>query len=346
MTYTPIVWAADHLQDIIAEAIWGARAVRKGLVRGVTDIKHSKAVTSLTGDIELGASVSHVTDAVWAARSNTLAFADGTLVPTQLMALEKFTMSDLRNSRFGDAMGSGARNLTSPTFEEAVRSYTLPRIAESYERRMFVGITTASKVAIAASSLTASQKAWAAAQTAGTVDGYVTRFLLAIIAGAVIPAAQTIVGVALTTANIVAQYALIYGGTPAEVASGTDCVIFAPPSDRALILQVASAQTKNSIDLFSVTGLGTAEERFSYLGVPIEFVQIQGKNAGAATGLPPRFMGRAGALGDFVWGTDLESDLNSAKVGPVNEWSTDVGLRMDATLDTLTLVPQQKTLYL
>jgi hypothetical protein len=341
LTYAPRVFAPEHVAEIFSEVLFANRSIGRGLVRGETDILHSRAITSLTGDIELGARIDHVTDAVWDSRSNSLSFSDGVLVPAQLMALEKFNMNELRNTRFGRTMSSTDRTFQSSEFDKAVLDYTLPRIGKSYERRMHVGITAATQTAIAASSLSASAKAWAAAQTPGLVDGFVSKMLkrAADGQGLIIVGATT-----LTSTNIADEYGKIYAACPAEVASNPDAVIFAPAADRALILQFNLAQTNR--DTFLVSGLNTEAESISYLGVPIEFVECQGRNNGAATGGPVRYMGRAKGMGDFVYGTNVLSALNDAQIEKINTFSTLIGMRLDCTLDTDVLVPQQKVLYI
>lgn len=344
LTYAPRVFAPEHVAEIFSEVLFANRSIGRGLVRGVTDILHSQAVTSLTGDIELGARIDHVTDAVVASRSNNLAFSDGTLVPAQLMALEFFNMNELRNTRFGRTMSASDRTFQSSEFDTAVLDYTLPRIGKSYERRMHVGITAASQATIAAAGvgvLSAATKAWAAAQTAGEVDGFVTRMILSKVAGANI---NILDGVTLTATNVAAEYGKIFGAALGEVASNPDTVIFAPLSDRALILQYNLAQTNR--DTFQSSGIGTDAEVFSYLGIPIEFVETQGRNNGAATGAPVRYLGRAKGMGDFLYGTNVTGALNSATIQELNAFSTLIGMRMDVTLDTLVLVPQQKVLYI
>ncbi|WP_310394148.1 hypothetical protein [Hymenobacter sp.] len=343
LTYAPRVFAPEHVAEIFSEVLFANRSIGRGLVRGVTDILHSQGVTSLTGDIELGARIDHVTDAVVASRSNNLAFSDGTLVPQQLMALEFFNMNELRNTRFGRTMNTADRTFQSSEFDTAVLDYTLPRIGKSYERRMHVGITAISQAAIAASgsAVSAATKAWAAAQTPGLVDGFVARMVLGKIAGANIAILD---GVTVTATNIATEYGKLYSNADGAVAGNPETVIFAPLSDRSLILQYNLAQTNR--DTFVVTGMGTEAEMFMYLGVPIEFVETQGRQAGAATGVPARYLGRGKDQGDFVYGTNLTSALNSATIEKVNTFSTLLGMRMDVTLDTLVLVPQQKVLYL
>ncbi len=341
LTYAPRVFAPEHVAEIFSEVLFANRSIGRGLVRGVTDIVHSAAVTSLTGDIELGARIDHVTDAIVAARANNIKFSDGVLVPAQLMALEFFNMNELRNSRFGRTMSASDRTFQSSEFDTAVLDYTLPRIGKSYERRMHVGITAASQAAIAASGLSASAKAWAAAQTPGLVDGFVTRMLLSAIAdsGLIIVEAT-----AVTATNIADEYAKIFDKIPGEVAGNADTVIFAPLSDRSLILQYNLKQTQR--DTFTSSGMGTDAEVFMYLGIPIEFVETQGRNNGAATGAALRYVGRAKGMGDFVYGTNVTSALNTATIQELNAFSTLLGMRMDVTLDTLVLVPQQKVLYI
>jgi hypothetical protein len=344
MEYNPRVFAPDHVQEIFSEVLFANRTMSRGLVRPFADIKHSLAITTLTGDIELGARIDHVTDAVWQARANNLKFSDATLTPKQLMALEKFNMNDLRNTRFAKNMAKGARNVEANDFETAVLDYTLPRIGKSYERRMHSGITADTQQLIAASNaalLTPAHKAWAAAQTPGLVDGFGAMLLLWIVKGAPV---ICVAGTTLTATNCYDEHMKIIAAAPAEVASNPDNVLFVPVSDRILILQYN--QNQQYRDKYTVTGLGTESERVELLGVVIEFVETQGRNGGAATGVPLRYMGRAGGSGDFGFGTDLTSDQNTAQIEKVNTFSTDIGMRMDMTLDTAVLLPQQKVIYL
>jgi hypothetical protein len=344
MEYNPRVFAPEHVQEIFSEVLFANRTIGRGLVRGYTDIKHSQAFTTLTGDIELGARIEHVTDAIWQGRSNNLKFSDTTLTPKQLMALEKFSMNDLRNTRFAKDMKAGARNVESNAFETAVLDYVLPRIGKSYERRMHAGITADTQALVAASNaalLSPAHKAWAAAQVPGLVDGFTAQLLLWIVKGA---AVICVAGTTLTATNCYDEHMKIIANAPAEVASNPDNVMFVPVSDRILILQYN--QNQQFRDKYTVTGLNTESERIELLGVAIEFAETQGRNGGAATGTPPRYMGRAGGAGDFGYGTDVLSDQNTAQIERVNTFSTDIGLRMDMTLDTGIVIPQQKVLYL
>lgn len=128
------------------------------------------------------------------------------------------------------------------------------------------------------------------------------------------------------------------------IAANPDTVIFAPLTDRALILAYNKAQTNR--DTFIINGLGTESETIIFMGLPIEFVECQGKNQGVNTGQPVRYMGRAKASGDFLYGTNVTSALNSAVIEKLNAFSTLIGMRLDVTLDTKVLVPQQKVIYL
>lgn len=328
MTYSPKSYDGSHAQDIFSEVLFGNRTVSRNLARVLDNVKFKQTVTSLTGDITFGDYTDYVTEAVLAATSNTLAFADADVAPTQMMALEQFPVSVILGSRFMKDMKAGANNLESPEFEKAILDYVLPRLGEAYERMFWTGITAATKATIAGSSATATQKAWANAQTAGKVDGVIAK---AILSGAVLGVAGTTV----TASNIASEYDKILAALPDAVMTNADTKLIVPTSDRALILQANSSATYR--DKFTVEGLKTDSEKVSYLGVDIEFVNMNGAKA--------RVAGRGGERGDFILATDLLSDLNQVTIAPVNAMSDRLFFKMVATLDTACLVPQQKVLY-
>lgn len=325
VTYTPKTYNGTYAEDIFSEVLFANRTVSRNLARVLDDIKYSQTVTSLTGDISFGDYVEHVTEAVITAASNTLAFKDANVTPVKMTAFETFSMLDLRNSRFGRDMKSGAANVESNEFEQKVQSYVLPRLGKSFESTFYNSITAATKTAIAASSATTAQKAWAAAQTAGKIDGVIAK---AILSGAILAVAGTTV----TASNIVTEYNKIMAALPSAVASDSETKLLVPEGDRMLILQANQAAAYR--DVFAVNGLGSESESVSFLGVPVEF-----------TGINARIAGRVGERGDVILATDLLSDVNSATIGKVNEMSHLMFFRMDCALDAAVLVPQQKVLY-
>ena len=264
------------------------------------------------------------------AAESTLAFADQTVKPEKIMAMDKFLMDNLRNSRFSDDMKAGAANITSNEFEQAVISYLTPRLGRSYERRVYLSITTAAKATIAASTAPAGAKAWAAAQPASKTVGIVTRMILA---GIESPGNGVIyvTAVALTSSNIAVEYRKIHAALPVEVASKS--TLFVPEGDFALILQANDDQQYK--DKFTVSGTDIETATVTYMGLKIEFVPIT-----------VRFAGRAGADGDFGLATDLLDDATSFEISKVNNLGDAMFGKAVAALDTLCLLPQQKVLYI
>jgi len=233
-------------------------------------------------------------------------------------------MDELRNSRFSKDMATGAANITSNEFEQAVLGHCIPRLGKSYERLAWNGITAATKAAIAASgTATVKQKAWAAAQPATFTNGLIAMLIAS-------DQAIEVSGTANTISNLKDEYNKVFTAIPNEVFELGDTVIYAPYADKKLILQANQAQTYR--DVFTVAG-----DSFSFLGVKIEFVPIP-SNVKAA--------GRGGASGDFIWGTDLLADTNTLEVGKVNNVGEEIFMKQITSLDTAIVVPTQKLLYI
>ncbi len=333
MVYAPKKFAGKHAQDIISLVIHANRTVSKKLVRVLDNIKNEQYVTTISGDVPWRDYQEDISedDLDTFAADSTLAFADATVKPEKIMAMDKFAMDDLRSSRFAEDMKAGAANITSNEFEQAVISYLTPKLGKSYEKRYYLGITAAIKTAIAASSAPAAQKAWAAAQTAGKTCGVVARLIYA----GIVDAAATVinvVGTTVTAANIVAEYKKIHLALPTEVAGKS--TLFVPEGDFALILQANDDQTVR--DKFTVSGDDMETATVKYLGMKIEFVPITGM----------RFAGIAGDQGDFILGTDLLADSNEFTIGEKNNLGDVKFGKAVASLDAHVLLPQQKVLYI
>lgn len=324
MQYNPKVFEGEHAQEIFSEVIHRNNTVEKNLVRVMDDIKNKTIVTSIEGEIPFGAYKEDLRESDLANYSDSVKFGDAEIQPVKLMAFTTFKMDELRNSRFASDMAAGAANITSNEFEQAVLGHCIPRLSKSYERAFWNSITAATKAAIAADSeISAKAKAWAAAQTAGQVDGIIARMVAskAVIEGS---------GTANTVEALAAEYGKLFALIPAELFEQTDLVIYAPHADKQKILQANANQTYR--DIFTVAG-----ESFAYLGVKIEFVPIPNSI---------KIAGRGGSNGDFIWATDLLSDITSFEVNKVNNAGDEIFMKQVAVLDTAIVVPTQKVLYI
>lgn len=331
-TYSPKKFTGKHAAKIMALLILANRTTGKNLVRVMDNVKNEEHVTTISGDVPWREYQEEITEADLAtfAADSTLKFSDKTVMPRKVMALDKFLMDQLRNTRFSADMKAGAANITSNEFEQAVIGYLTPRLGKSFEKMFYLSITAADKTSIAASSAPAAQKAWAAAQPAGKVRGIVSQLIMAGVespSDAVIP----VVGTTVTSSNIAAEYRKIHAALPVEVAS--KATLFVPEGDFALILQANDDQQYR--DKFTVSGEDIETATVKYLGMKVEFVPIT-----------VRFAGVAGSEGDFVLATDLLADVNEFKIDAINNLGDGKFGKVVAVLDAAVLLPQHKVLYI
>jgi len=314
--YNPNKWTGDHFQEIFAEILEANNTVSKGLVRVLDDIKFEQFVTTMGGDIPLQAYSDDPQTP-----SDSIKFADAVVSPKKLMAHTRFTPEQLRSTRFNKDMKSGAANIASNEFETVVINYSTLKISKSFITTFWSSITSAGKAAVAASSTaTASQKAWAAAQPDGFIDGIVAELILS---GKAI--AET--NAAFTATNLKTVFEKAYAKIPTALHSTDDKLIYAPHSVKPLIDVANTKETYR--DLFVVSG-----GNYSYLGIQIEFVEIPDNSL---------VIGRSS---DLVLATDLLSDVGSLEVGKVNNEGDKMFIKGVMTLDAAVLVPEQKVLFM
>jgi hypothetical protein len=329
MVYAPKVFAGKHAQDIISLVIHANRTVGNNLIRFLTNVKNEETVTTISGDIPWVDYKEDIkeTDLAGYEALSTLKFSDRTVSPKKIMALDGFSMDDLRNSRFGDDMLAGAANITSVKFEQTVIAYVEPRLGKSFEKMLWGGVSVSDKAKIAASAnVTTGQKAWAAAQPATKVSGLFASALMAAVDDEDAKVIE-VVGTTVTSANIGAEYKKIHAALPSEIAGKS--TLFVPEGDFALILQANDDQQFR--DKFTVSGTDIDTAKVTYLGMRIEFVPINFRTAGIST--------------DYVGATDLLSDASSFEIGKVNNLGDKKFGKAVAVLDTTVLLPQQKVFY-
>ncbi|MDO7846483.1 hypothetical protein Q5H92_08950 [Hymenobacter sp. M29] len=327
-TYSPKQWLGKHAAAIISLLIAANRTSKKNLVRILDNVKNEMYITTISGDVPWRPYQEEISEANLAtfAQDSTLKFSDATVRPVKIMAMDKFLMDQLRNTRFAADIKQGAANIDSNEFRQAVLAYLIPILGKSFERLFYNSVTATTKAAIAASSATAAQKAWAAAQPDGLVDGILANMIAN---GNVIAVA----GTSVTATNIVAEYEKIYAALPGVVAGNPDTRMFVPESDFSLVLQANRNQQYR--DIFTVQGNGLENATVTFSGLELEFVPQ-----------PGRFAGRAGSSGDFVLATDKAGDENEFTIDKVNNLGDAMFGKAVATLDAEVLLPQQKVLYL
>ncbi|WP_216689015.1 hypothetical protein [Hymenobacter siberiensis] len=208
MNYTPQLWTNTTLGPIFSEMLYSNDTVSKGLVRVLENIKYKQVVTTISGDLTVQAyAVNPVT-------AGAITFGDTEIAPVKKQVYHTFTMDAMRSTRFGQDMKSGAANMESNEFLQAVLAYAIPKIGRSIEKDFWVNLTA-------------------------KLD--------------LVNAGEEIVGVALTAGNIVAELQKVYSSAAiAEAMDSNEVTIYVPRKVKQLI--AIANQNALYRDLIAVSG--------------------------------------------------------------------------------------------
>lgn len=135
-----------------------------------------------------------------------------------------------------------------------------------------------------------------------------------------------VTGTTLTASNLKAEFNKVYNKIPGEILESEDLRIYADRSIFKLVMQANLNETYR--DVFTVNG----KEHF-FLGVKIEYVPL---GANKMT---------AGIKSDYVWGTDLISDMANIEINKVANNSDEYFIKAVFTLDGDVCIKAQKVLY-
>lgn len=288
-------------EPIIEEILFENKTVADNLVAFETDVK---AETIFTENVNIATMQAYTSGTPTS--SGTLGLTDVSVTPTKVMFYQEFDMNTLRTSRFKRDMKKGAWNTASGEFERTVLAAYGKAISYDAELKFWSGITSATKTAIAAltpgtgqTSVGAAEQTWAAAQTASLVDGVVAKMIYN--NGALGTRIKRL-GTTITSSNIAAEYAKVYGDIPAVVlnAASEKPYIYAPYSHKQLINIYNISATYR--DLFSVD---MKADKYFYNGIEIKFVPLPENCMIAA--LPSH----------LVWCTDLLADIQYMEINKV-----------------------------
>ncbi|WP_066834921.1 hypothetical protein [Rufibacter ruber] len=130
----------------------------------------------------------------------------------------------------------------------------------------------------------------------------------------------------LSVANLKDELNKVYDAIDGELLESGDVVIYADRSVKKLVRQANLAATYRD---FIVTG----EDADYFLDVKIVYVPL-GVNTMAA-----------GRPSDFIWATDLISDMGSIQVDKVNNTGDEMFIKSVFTMDAAVCVPSQKVIY-
>jgi len=219
-----------------------------------------------------------------AAGSDTLDVDKTPVSLTKIQFADTIDYNTLLDTRFERSMAAGAFNTVSSEFDNAVLQDISPAIAETMEEVTWDGATTAQKALIAGLTPGAAQGSISAgAQTlVAAMPTNLVNSLPAIILhndsqakttpGAGLGDYQKVLSIsAITSANIAAQYALLYATLDPKVLKQEDMTIYAPLAHLQLI-KIAN----NSVGAASNQNFLVEGDNVSYNGVRILFKPLVG----------------------------------------------------------------------
>lgn len=242
--------------------------------------------------------------------SGSITLVDRVVSLTKLEYKEEFLEESIRAGRFNQSMKKGAWEIESNEFNTKVLGMFAPKISADAERLFWVGITAATKTAIAGltpgagqGSITAATQTMVAGLTAGLVDGIFTK---ALYDNGALGQYIKVTGTTVTSANIAAEVGKIYAALPVEMLEDASdpVLIYCPLAWKQLIYNanntVGAAQQIN----FVITGDVFATSRVFYNGLELVFVPAPSNNIAYAH--------RASRV---MWNSDSHADVSKIEIG-------------------------------
>ena len=287
-------------EPVLEELLFENKTVSENLVSFETDVKNETIITETSNIVAMQAFASGAPSS-----SGTLGFTDTALTPTKVMYYQEFDPNTLRPSRFKRSMRPGAWEVMSSEFERTVMAGYGREISSDSEVKFWTGETAATKTAIAAltpgtgnGSVGAAEQTWAAAQTAGQIDGVVTKMIYN---NGALGTRIKVLGTTISSSNVAAEYAKVYAAIPAVVLAQTEKpYIYAPYSHKQFINIYNVSATYR--DLFAVD---IKADKYFYNGIEIKFVPLSENVIICA--LPS----------NLIWATDLVADINRMEINKI-----------------------------
>lgn len=277
VTFNGVKQPQTQLEEIQSEIYLSSDTIGKNLIaieeghKSGTDSYESK-VSIVISDANRG----QVT-----ATGNISAIAEKTVVNLTTFNIEDvIDESVLLNTRFEKSMKAGAFNIVSDEFARKVLIDVAPAIGEAVDSMIWNGATTATKALVAASALSAANKAIVAAMPVTKIDSLGLKVLYNDSLSKAVPGAgasdcvQVTSPAVISASSIAAEYQKVISQAPAKVTMDrrNPAVFFAPYAHRAFIMEANNSAT-NYNKQFLVEGSGDTEV-VSFQGNKVEFVGL------------------------------------------------------------------------
>jgi len=225
-----------------------------------------------------------------AAGSDTLGVQKTQVATTKIMYKDTIDYNSLLGTRFEKSMKDGAFETVSDEFDRKILIYITPAIVQDMESKTWDGATSATKAAIAALTPGASQgsissgaQTLVAAMTTNLVDSFPAVILYNASQSKTTPGAglgdyKKVLSIsAITSSNIAAQYALLYGTIDPKVLADTanPPIIYAPLGHRQLMMIANNSVGAASNQNFLFEGTGPTAKCY-YNGIEVKFKPLVG----------------------------------------------------------------------
>lgn len=315
--------------EVLTELLFENNTVNNALVSFETDVKNESIFTENNNTVAMQAYASGAPTS-----SGTFSIVDTIVTPTKVMYYQEFDPNTLRPSRFKRTMKPGAWEIMSTEFERTVMAAYAKEISLDAETKFWIGETAATKTAIAAltpgtgnGSVGAAEQTWAAAQTAGQIDGVVAKMIYN---NGALGTRIKVLGTTISSSNIATEYGKVYAAVPAVVLAQTEKpYIYAPYSHKQLINIFNVSATYR--DLFAVD---IKADKYFYNGIEIKFVPLSENVVICA--LPSQ----------LIWATDLVADINRMEINKIANNREDMFVKNIFTIAAHVVRQSNNVLYI
>lgn len=257
-------YAGEFANKYISAALLSAQSIENGAVEVIPNIKYKHVISRLDVTGLQADATCDFTD------TGTLTQVERILTPKELQVNAILCKKDYHDTWEAVSMGYSAHDTLPPAFADYLVGLIAASVAEGNEISIWSGATA----------------------TSGEFDGFET--LLALDAN--LPTAQEVTGVAITSANVIAQMALVVDAIPDAVYGAEDLAIRIPTNVAKAYISAQAALGYR--DLYNVD-----KTEMNFQGIPL--IVCPGMTASVMI---------AGRSSNFFFGTGLLSDHNEVKV--------------------------------
>lgn len=305
LTFTgPTTFTDEVYQDFLTEIIYINNTVGNGFVRFFDQIKGSGRIRALSTTVTNQAYGNAPT------ATGSMALQERLITPVKREFYDTFDYETIRNSAGANDLPDGAANIIQDKFTSTIMGLVAGKASRSVETDFWNGATAATQTAVAAltagtvqTSVGVAEKTYVAAAPTSYIDGILTKLIYSDATNPgtfVVGARIKVAGTTLSATNIKDETDKVYAQMDDALLNNPELMQYATifmPMNCKKFIRLYNKTATNFRDMFDIEG-----DNFSYLGVKIQFVP-----------LPSNSM-IGGNSQDFVWATDLTSDLTNTLV--------------------------------